>query len=155
NLERLNGLEGIDPTGITTLRIQDNFRLRTCSVESICRHLRNGGLQTISGNAQGCNSGSEVLTACVLNHLQEADPASPWQLYPNPTTDAFQIIGTLPENGAELRIYNSRGRLLQSHRLETGNQQWSLATVPAGVYFVQVRDPERPEWAWMEKMVKR
>lgn len=67
SLTSLSGLENIDPTIITDLIIENSSNLAICGVESICKYLENPtNSATISGNAPGCSSLSEVRTSCGL-----------------------------------------------------------------------------------------
>ena len=73
-LTSLSGLDNIDPTTIYTndpndyaaITIYNNSNLSECEVLSICEVLSNGGTTNIHDNKSGCNSESEVTTACTL-----------------------------------------------------------------------------------------
>jgi len=67
SLTSLSGIDNIDAGSITNLYIHDNTSLSTCHVQSICEYLimPNGWTQ-ISGNATGCNSFEQVLSACMV-----------------------------------------------------------------------------------------
>lgn len=63
SLTSLSGLDNI--TGpITILQLVNCTSLSVCNVESVCAHIGASGTINISGNASGCNSGSEIAAAC-------------------------------------------------------------------------------------------
>ena len=64
-LNNLIGLENIISVACE-LTIVNNPQLSTCNVFSICDYLENGGIATISGNADGCNNDMEVIQSCFL-----------------------------------------------------------------------------------------
>jgi cysteine-rich repeat protein len=65
-LASLAGIDNINHTSIGSLWLQSSASLSVCDVASICNYLRNGGTSTISGNATGCNSQTEVRAACAV-----------------------------------------------------------------------------------------
>lgn len=64
-LTGLDGLQNVDLSCVTELRIVNNPSLATCHENNICNYLENGGTATISNNAAGCNSVMETLDQCV------------------------------------------------------------------------------------------
>lgn len=65
NLMSLSGLDNIDHTGITELRIKDNPLLSTCALQNICDYIESAGASTdISNNASGCSDEAEVQNEC-------------------------------------------------------------------------------------------
>ena len=64
SLTSLAGIANIDHTTITDLIISNNNFLNICGVTSICNYLAAGGTATISGNALGCATQSEVESVC-------------------------------------------------------------------------------------------
>lgn len=64
------------------------------------------------------------------------DTASPLQIYPNPATDAFQIIG-LTDPTAQVYLVDITGKPVQSYSF-TELASLNASALPAGLYFVVV-----------------
>jgi|GEM_PF-1866509 len=75
--------------------------------------------------------GSEVY----LLGIKDLAPLS-ISIHPNPTTDLITIIFTAPS--LDLLIYESSGKIISEHKLNSG-QQISLGKMQAGVYFFDMR----------------
>jgi len=65
SLTNLSAIENLDHTTITNLIIRYNNNLSVCDVTSICNYLAAGGTATISDNAFGCATQSEVENLCM------------------------------------------------------------------------------------------
>ncbi len=78
-----------------------------------------------------------------------------FHLYPNPTTGELilEIQGELPKTGT-VQIIDIYGRMLHREPLLRSSKmhQFSIANLPAGIYFVKVLDGIEP--VWIEKIVK-
>ena len=78
------------------------------------------------------------------------------RLYPNPTSGGLtlEFKGAVPRAGS-IQILDFLGRILRTETLPPGSQahQISIATLPAGVYFVKVLDGG--EQVWAQKVVKQ
>ncbi len=74
------------------------------------------------------------------------------RLFPNPTTGGLtlEFLGNPPHAGM-LQIVDLRGQILQSKALPKGNRlfEFSIADLPAGVYFVKVMDEGVQVWVKM------
>jgi Secretion system C-terminal sorting domain len=141
-LTELTGLANIDPLSITSLTIKDNATLTMCEVQSVCDYLSADGTSDIANNATGCNSESEVETACTNTSIMELFSTSiPTILtYPNPTTGIFHIEAENLE-GSELSIFNTTGMLIQKLQI-TQNGQVDLSNLPNGLYFLELRNKD-------------
>lgn len=65
SLLSLNGLDNIDPSTITNLTINGNYRLTECNAQSICEYLSNpNGVVAIYSNGAGCNNPGEMANSC-------------------------------------------------------------------------------------------
>ncbi|MEZ4963182.1 MAG: FG-GAP-like repeat-containing protein [Saprospiraceae bacterium] len=65
SLLSLSGLDNLDETKITNLKIESSVNLSTCDVASICSYLAvPSNPATISGNATGCADRTEVWVEC-------------------------------------------------------------------------------------------
>ena len=56
----LDGIDNILKTGISNLILTNSFSLATCEIANLCDYLKDGGTATISNNADGCNSLTQV-----------------------------------------------------------------------------------------------
>ncbi|MCC2548003.1 T9SS type A sorting domain-containing protein [Hymenobacter sp. BT175] len=62
--------------------------------------------------------------------------ARTWQLYPNP---AAEILRLRTERSGQLRLLDAAGRVVQQHILTAGGEQeLSIATLPAGIYLLEL-----------------
>lgn len=69
NLTDISTLENIPYTIVTQLSIENNTSLATCESDFVCDFVFNVSANaTISGNAAGCSTLSEVQTACVASN---------------------------------------------------------------------------------------
>lgn len=69
------------------------------------------------------------------------------KLYPNPASDAFQLITNLPQNGVfKLTLFNIQGQVIRQWDLPTIQQQqgFSLLGIPNGMYFWQIQSSDFP-----------
>lgn len=77
------------------------------------------------------------------------------QIYPNPTTGELilRFIGALPKSGM-IEVFDLYGRLMNVEKLLPGvdSHSFSIAELPAGVYFVKVFDNGLP--VRIEKIIK-
>ena len=65
SLTSIKGLEGIDPESITELDIRNNPKLSYCKLGNLCTYFQGSKDVNISGNAPGCESTTQVETACL------------------------------------------------------------------------------------------
>lgn len=64
-LTDISGLNNLDPNSIANLIVEGNTMLATCEEVLICDYLGiDGSTATITGNATGCSSRAEVVSAC-------------------------------------------------------------------------------------------
>ncbi|GAB2801223.1 hypothetical protein GCM10027275_54060 [Rhabdobacter roseus] len=114
-LTNLDGLSGL--TSIAgNLFIQNNTQLSTCTILSICAYLNNPpGAVTISGNATGCASQSEVEAACSVLPVSLVDFTASaegtlaqlsWTTAEESNSDYFQV-----EHSRDGKSWRSLGRV--------------------------------------------
>lgn len=60
------------------------------------------------------------------------------QIYPNPATSSIQIYGNASLAGAEVQITDTRGELLLSDILADQQHTVSVASLSAGIYYLQI-----------------
>lgn len=78
------------------------------------------------------------------------------RLYPNPTTGTLilQTEGAISKE-AQLQVLDLWGRRIQTEQLSAGQirHEFSIAALPAGLYFVKVTTPEGE--LWIQKVIKQ
>ena len=104
NLTSLSGLNNIDHTTISELVINSNNNLSLCGVESICHYLAEGGTSTINGNAEGCNTISEIIQSCA----DVWDYAVEGNIFIDTNDDCFQDSTEQDLNGWIVKIENAQ-----------------------------------------------
>jgi hypothetical protein len=79
-----------------------------------------------------------------FNGTNTQNPVSHIVLYPNPATDAFQLLGPASLQGGQLDMLDAQGRLVHRQRLDGTTGAWQISTqhLPAGLYLVNCRDVE-------------
>lgn len=141
-LTSLSGLENIDAGTILGLEIRFNNSLSTCEVQSICDYLANpSGAIEIYGNAFGCNSPEEVITACEVGVDESAviSLQSSVRIYPNPASTTITIsTPTTPDKNTFMTILNISGQVILSRQITETKTQLDIKNLPSGVYFVRI-----------------
>ena len=148
NLTSLTGLKNIDPYSITDLYIYNNNSLSTCEVKSICDYLSNpNGTIDIHNNASGCNSQTEVETACASS-VESINFEDEFSIFPNPVKNTLKIP---INNGATIEnivIYNQIGQKVQQGK--PVNNTINISKLQQGMYIVEV---ESNEWKIRTKLI--
>lgn len=129
-LTSLTGLENIKNTTFTNLVIQNNASLSFCELENICKYLQNSGPTTISGNASGCNTEAEVISACLsllpveLTHFSgkesEGEVVLSWQTASEVNNDYFQV-----EHSTDGRVFKPLG-IINGHGTTSEKNDYSF-----------------------------
>jgi hypothetical protein len=81
----------------------------------------------------------------IASSIQSMQPtSSAFKLYPNPATDAFQLLGPASLQGGQLEIHDAQGRLVHRQNLEAATGPWQISTrhLPAGLYLLQCIDEQ-------------
>ena len=110
-LTSLTGLDNIDPTTITDLTIQSSNQLSLCDVQSICDYLSNpANPATISANATGCATRTEVEAACACPGDITFTTQAEIDAFPTDYPGCTEILGnvTIDDGGSE-NITNLNG----------------------------------------------
>lgn len=129
-LTTLQGLNNINPATINAFVISNNPQLSFCSIPNICQHLSSIGGGTVTNNATGCNTGTEVLALCSLGtqHLERA----PTNVWPNPAAGIVHF--DTAETIVQIEVFDSFGR-----RVFTGTQpKADLSGHAAGLYLYRI-----------------
>ena len=123
----------------------------TFSELPIFSELPNGEYSVLVRDANGCLSVLQIVTVMVSGIRDFPDN---WvvRLLPNPTRGPLMLKGYGFEvSELEWAIVSPLGQILQSGKLPVTDQQWelrgSLAQLPAGIYWVQLRT-EKARGAW-------
>jgi hypothetical protein len=138
-LTSLTGLDSIESSAITVLSIHNNLQLNTCDVKSVCDYLQNGGGNSfVSGNATGCNSVSEIETACqALPTKEQLNKQLEVLVFPTLTSGLIHIeCGEYLE--LKYRILNTMGELIKSGQFNT-KISVDISNIPNGLYFIEVK----------------
>ncbi len=145
-LHDLQGTENLDLSNLKKLIIRNSAQLSVCAQPNICAYLENGGAAIIDSNLLGCNSVSEILTACDLSSTSDFPVNVGFDVFPNPISagDALQI---LLENNffgkVKIEILSLDERVLQVFEQEktTRRQAFEIERLPAGnAFLVRVSD---------------
>jgi len=125
-----------------SLQVLDNSALEICDVESICFFLENGGPATISNNATGCNSQSEVEDSCRTVSVSDINQDSVYTVFPNPAKGQLFIIASfdIVTSGAMV-LYDILGRPVYNYWFKDLNlkHQIDLNPYSPGIYFLEIR----------------
>ena len=132
-LTSLSGLDMININGVDLVQIKNNPLLTHCHVQSLCNFLLAGKPSTISNNADGCSSVSQVTAKCIV--ATDDPEVSSLVLFPNPT-DSFIHLSTWP-SGSQCYITDLSG--MPIHSWSQINEVIDLTSQPPGIYFVQIK----------------
>jgi len=138
----LTGLDNIDHTSITDLRLFDNPNLAVCGVLSICNYLENMGTYDIYGNASGCNSAEE--TGCLVSTV--APERSSFSVFPVPARHQVHLQFKEEVSSVGVSIISVSGRVMYQQIVDVSGAiplTFELGAYPPGVYFLSVNNGER------------
>jgi len=106
----------------------------------------NGNTICISNSAvQTHLNHGDYLGSCTINRVDNAitqtnGDSSIITVYPNPVREKITIrVGAL-NTGAVVQIYNAIGILVETERLTNNTTEISAKTLPAGVYYVRIKN---------------
>lgn len=142
------GCQTITSIVIKTINVQcdnSNDKVMVChnnkeicvSPNSVQSHLDHGdklGSCTASARIESKNSDK------ILNSTENQNSAEDITVYPNPVTSLLNIKVSEVHSGATLELYNSLGMKLQSQDLTSALEVMSLDKLPAGMYFLNIKN---------------
>jgi len=138
-LVSLSGLDSLEYEMIEDFFIKNCPNLTVCNIQPICDFFENGGLGSVSDNAPGCNSVSEIEAACEVVAVEEVLFRNETiQVFPNPVNDFLNI--QLPETitkPTEVSIIDLQGKTLKKQKVNS-SQSIEVAQLPAGMYLIKV-----------------
>ncbi|MFZ4633927.1 MAG: T9SS type A sorting domain-containing protein [Saprospiraceae bacterium] len=137
-LADLNGFGALQTLG--DLLVTTNPALGNCANPGICKYVKSPGQSaTIANNKTGCNSVSQVITACQLVDVS-APNAQPLSVSPNPATDWIRIAG-LGEAAATLQVYDAAGRSVMTRDIRN-DQILSVSNLRPGFYILSIQSAD-------------
>lgn len=141
-LESLSGLDNIDPASILDLLLLNNGLLSDCDVESICGYLENpGGTLEIVDNASGCNSTSEVASACDENSVEQFRASFTIEIFPNPVDDMVFIRAIPLYRIIKVSLYNHMAeKVYEGIPLKN---KIDVSIHPEGIYIIEINFEHR------------
>jgi hypothetical protein len=98
----------------------------------------------------GCRSIFTFEVPLVLS-TESAQESSDIQIFPNPTTGILNIHWQ-EESNTQLSIYALDGTLVWAGQISNNTQQIDISAMPAGMYFIQVRNNRG---LWQQKIVRQ
>jgi hypothetical protein len=140
-LTSLKGLDNINASTISLLRIKASENLSECDVKSICDYLEMGGLSDINGNATGCNSREEIEIACLTGLLPSGNGKNQHVVFPNPAFSHIRFYGRTAFINI-LSILDQTGRIVYQNTLSE-NEQIDISFLPKGLYIIQLKENDR------------
>ena len=148
-LQNLNGLENIAASQIEFLWIKDSPNLGICNQTNICEYLSDGGLNDISGNAEGCNSADEILEICALS-IEEISDLSEVTFYPVPAKEILNIQTKIGATIESVTFYDLNGKLV--YKSNDNSSKINISHFPSGTYLVSVKTSKGVH---TEKIIKK
>lgn len=145
-LSDVSSLNSLDVNSISSVEVQDNSQLATCDETWLCNYLATSNPVTvIANNSSGCNSSSEIASACGLG-LKETGIVHV-SIVPNPAESIIAIELTSNEK-LTLKLIDMAGNSL----LQTNQSVIDLSAFPSGVYYIQGKSESGAFFT--EKLVK-
>ena len=130
-LESLAGIENLERGVLGKVLIKDNENLTYCAARSVCEHIADIGDYEISENAEGCNTGIEILEICSVGVTEDAIDV---RLYPNPTSE-YIYIDANDTDFFRLDIINTQGQTVMSSPFVS---VLDISTFSSGLYYVNL-----------------
>ena len=131
SLISIEGIRNIDANTITRLTITNNDLLSNCAVTSVCDYLDiDPNVVEIYNNMSGCNSESEVQTACDNLGIDEIETVS-LNIFPNPTSGKIEISGITQGTAT---ITDTSGRIVKE--ISFNDPILDISELSQGMYFV-------------------
>ncbi len=97
---------------------------------------------------------TEKYTTSPLSAIETNSTFADINIFPNPTEGEFTITLSEEVTGNTFAvIYNSLGEKMQSTLLSATKTTLSIATLPSGIYFVQIISPSQPQFSKL--LIKR
>jgi hypothetical protein len=144
-LASLDGLENIDPTSIKDtdpnqfhydLSIRYNPRLSECEVSSICDFLQIENRDVaINDNRMGCESESEILSACTVSVSDQE--AIALEIFPNPVSS---ILFFRSEKEMDIDLFNGMGQHVLHSKVYVGMNELDVSMFSPGLYTIKTKD---------------
>lgn len=120
----------------TYVAMMNNTNLSNCAIQSICDYLEiPDGLAIFNSNAPGCNSKTEVQTAC-LTSVDENINNGEITLFPNPASSFITISVSENLPAVEAVIYNYLGQKVLTAK--PVNNMVEVSGLKVGMYMVDV-----------------
>jgi hypothetical protein len=135
-LTTLSGLDSIDPTTVTELRISANRELSQCAVESVCDYLFTSSPRTIAGNATGCATEMEVQEACNAVSTEDFERLEALEVVPNPIVSTLRLAHH-EGPGMDFTISSTFHQEVSKGRIWPGDEL-DVSGLAPGVYFIRV-----------------
>ena len=90
----------------------------------------------------GCKAAGAVTSTATGTDSQPGQDASSVTVYPNPVSETLTIRLGMQYPGGLMQLYNSSGVLVRTDRLTNTTMELSVKTLPAGVYYLIIRNGE-------------
>lgn len=129
-LSDISSLNSLDVNTISSVEVQNNSQLTTCNEPWLCAYMATANPVTvIANNSNGCNSSSEIASACGLG-LEESGNMLV-KIVPNPV-ESVVTIELASSEVFTIELMDVAGNSL----FETNLLQIDLSNLPAGVYYI-------------------
>lgn len=140
NLSDIQGIQQIDAEGINgsstyDIEIMNNPLLSNCAIESLCGALALPGVTAhIQNNGVGCDSETEMQTACDELNSIEVENRLVFQMYPNPADD---ILHFKTDGIYRVNIYDGAGREIKSIFTAENGGLLPVEDLLPGIYIIR------------------
>lgn len=146
-LSDISSLNSLDVNTISSVEIQNNIQLATCNEIWLCNYLSvSSPVTTISGNASGCNSTTEISSGCSLGIGENTEIQV--VVYPNPVKNILSVE-TKHKQLSNLKLVDIAGNTV----LESNLSKIDLTHISTGVYYLHIFDESGT--LFTEKVIKQ
>jgi len=136
SLSSLAGLDHIKAEYIYSILMANNHSLSTCEVKSICDFLELPDAQiTLTGNAQGCNTKSQIVNACNASGIADLSFQRTFVISPNPADSKISILHDNTIAVKAIRIYDRMGKVVLLH---DDVAEIDVSALKNGLYIVEM-----------------
>jgi hypothetical protein len=138
NLTCIDSLMYLQASSIGGLYIGSNTSLSECAILPVCNYIADpAGSLTITDNADGCNSTTEVDDACNISATGAKRLLPEISIYPNPAR-AFEVIKIhTVSHPTYVQVYSLSGKILHDFTVKTETNELTIQGYPSGLYIIE------------------
>jgi hypothetical protein len=139
SLTSLSGIDNIAADSLNAFWAVDNPMLSSCAIKSVCDYLNKTFHHAdFYNNSTGCNSETEVDSACAGLFVDNLTGGGEFSIYPNPASKIVSVETHSIFNECKLSISNLNGQELIHFNINDRKTLIDIGKIPSGIYFIRI-----------------